>query len=64
MLVHPGFLCLCNQFFQLRERIGQFPAMFPQQGLVVGDAVARFLHTPQELRRSQSVRMGFALIFL
>ena len=38
--IDPGFLCLCSQFFQLRERIGQFPAVFPQQGLIIGDAVA------------------------
>ncbi len=38
--IDPGFLGLCSQFFQLSERIGQFPAVFFQQGLVVGDAVA------------------------
>ena len=44
MLVHPGFLCLCSQHFQLRERIGQLPAVFPQQGLVVGNALAILTH--------------------
>ena len=38
--IDPGFLGLCSQFFQLSERIGQLPAVFLQQGLVVGDAVA------------------------
>ena len=38
--IDPGFLCLCSQFFQLSEGIGQLPAVFLQQGLVVGDAVA------------------------
>ena len=38
--IDPGFLCLCRQFFQIRERIGQLPAVFLQQGLVVSDAVA------------------------
>ena len=38
--IDPGFLGLCSQFFQLRERIGQLPAVFPQQSLVVGNAVA------------------------
>lgn len=44
MLVHTGFLCLCSQHFQLSERIWQFPAVFPQQGLVVGDALAILTH--------------------
>lgn len=38
--IDPDFLCLCSQFFQLRERTGQLPAVFPQQGLIVGDAEA------------------------
>ena len=38
--IDPGFLGFCSQHFQLGERIGQFPAVFLQQGLVVGDAVA------------------------
>ena len=38
--IDPGFLGFCSQHLQLSERIGQFPAVFPQQSLVVGDAVA------------------------
>ena len=38
--IDPGFLGFCSQHFQFSERIWQFPAVFLQQGLVVGDAVA------------------------
>ena len=44
MLVHPGFLGFYSQHFQLRERIRQFPAVFPQQDFIIGDAIAILTH--------------------